>query len=429
MKAWRILLLAAWVAGGCAADSPGLLAGAASREITPHEPVPMWGYGARRDALSQGVLDPLFADAVVLQAGGRKLAIVGIDAGRSPSERSMERIRARLRTAGIEWCLIAASHTHHGPVLELSEEPGKGQGRFDAALRYYRQLEESIVQAVLEANARLEPAGLAAATAPVEGFNRNRHTKLEPKPVDRDLGVLRLAASDGKTIALLVNFAAHPTLVPASRLEFSGDWVGAMKRALGAATGAHVVFLQGASGDLSAAPAPGQDYRGFGEALARQALALVKKLTPETPAAPSIQVHEERFRFRSRTDFSNPLVRALYSKAFFPELVANYADEYLEGIEPRLTVVLLNGEVGLVGISGEVFCAHAIRLKQRARLKALLFAGCANGYHQYFPTIEAVAEGGYGADAAVSPVEIGAGERLMDAALVWLYRMAGRIRD
>lgn len=424
-----LLLLVAWASLSLYALPAEFLAGAARREITPREPLPMWGYGARHDAVSQGVLDPLFADALVLQAGGQKLAIVGLDLGRSPSERSLERIRARLRSAGIEFSFIAGSHTHHGPVLELSDEPGKGQGRFDAAIRYYRQLEEAIVQAVLEANARLEPASLAAAVVPIEGFNRNRHSKLEPKPVDRDLGVLRLVGASSKPIATVVNFAAHPTLLPASRLEFSADWVGAMKQAIERATGGRVVFLQGASGDLSAAPAPGQNYRDFGEALARQVLAVAEKLTPQTPTSPSLQAREERFRFRSRTDFNSPLVRALYSQAFFAELVANYLDEYRDGIQPRLTVALVNGEIGLVGVSGEVFCAHAIRLKQRARLKALFFAGCTNGYHQYFPTIEAVAEGGYGADATVSPVEIGAGERLMDTALIWLYRMSGRIRE
>ncbi len=389
----------------------------------------MWGYGARHDALSQGMLDPLFADALVVSGSGRKLAIVGLDLGRTPSERSLERINHRLRAAGIEFSFIAASHTHHGPVLELSNEPGKGQGRFDAALRYYQQLEDAIVEAVLEAAGKLEPAALEAAVVPVEGFNRNRHSKLEPKPVDGDLGILRVVGAAGKPIAVIVNFAAHPTLLPASRLQFSADWVGAMKQALRERTGAHVLFLQGASGDLSAAPAGGQDYRAFGESLAQRTLAVMDTLEPVSRSAASLEVREERFRFRSRVDFANPLLRALYAKAFFPELIANYLDEYKDGIQPRLTVVLLNGEIGFVGVSGEVFCAHAIRLKQRARLRALFFAGCTNGYHQYFPTIEAVAEGGYGADPAVSPVEIGAGERLMDAALVWLYRMAGRIRD
>ena len=133
--------------------------------------------------------------------------------------------------------------------------------------------------------------------------------------------------------------------------------------------------------------------------------------------------------FASRTDFANPIVKAAYQKAFFPELIPNYIDEYAAGIRPRLTVALLNGNVTLVGISGEFFSNHAIRLKQRARVKQLFFFGYANGYHQYFPTIEAIAEGGYGADPAVSPVAVGAGEGIMDMALIRIYQMLGRIKQ
>ena len=61
-------------------------------------------------------------------------------------------------------------------------------------------------------------------------------------------------------------------------------------------------------------------------------------------------------------------------------------------------------------------------------MPTLFFFGLCNGYHQYFPTIEAVSEGGYGADTTVSPVEIGAGEAMMNQALVWLYQMRGKIR-
>src|SRR5215471_3378829 len=127
-------------------------AGAARRDITPHEPLPMWGYGARHDALSVGTLDPLYAVALVIQAGDKKIAIVGLDLGRAPAERSLQNIRKRIKAeAGIEYSMIAGSHTHHGPVLELSNEDGKGKGRFDAALRYYVQMEDGIVAAILEA--------------------------------------------------------------------------------------------------------------------------------------------------------------------------------------------------------------------------------------------------------------------------------------
>jgi hypothetical protein len=62
-------------------------------------------------------------------------------------------------------------------------------------------------------------------------------------------------------------------------------------------------------------------------------------------------------------------------------------------------------------------------------VKQLFFLGYSNGYHQYFPTIEAVAEGGYGADSQVAPVEVGAGEQLMNTALIWLFEMQGKTLD
>ena len=387
----------------------------------------MWGYGDRHDALSVGVLDPLYADALVIEAGGKKIAIVGLDLGRAPAEASLQRIRQRIKEqAGIENSIIAGSHTHHGPVLELTNEEGKGKGRFDAALRYYGQMEDGIVAAIVEANSRLAPARMAVGSVQLEGFNRNRHTKIEPKPSDRELAVMRFDDAAGKPVAILVNFAAHPTMLPSSTLQFSADYVGALKAEVTKQTGAAAIFMQGAAGDQSANGGD-KSYQAFGQALAREAVKLAQSLSPQEVAHPSLDCREERLRFSARTDFANPVVKAMYQKAFFPELVPNYIDEYADGIRPRLTVALLNGDIALVGVSGEFFSNHAIRLKQRARVKQLFFFGYANGYHQYFPTIEAVAEGGYGADNAVSPAAVGAGEVVMDTALIRLYQMMGRL--
>jgi hypothetical protein len=389
----------------------------------------MWGYGERHDALSNGVLDPLYAGALVIQAGDKKLAIVGLDLGRSPAEKSLQNIRRRIKDkAGIEFSFIAGSHTHHGPVLELSDEPGKGRGRFDAALRYYKLLEDEIVDAILEADSKLASAKLAAGSVPLNDFNRNRHTRIEPKPSDRDLAVMRLEDESGKPIAALINFAAHPTTIPAATLKFSADFVGALKRTVERQTGAAAIFMQGAAGDQSVNQGNNKGHLEYGNALGREAAKLISGLSARTVLDPSLQVKEERLQFASRTDLGNPLVRAAYERAFFPELIPNYIDEYSNGIRPRLTVALLNREIALVGVSGEFFSNHSIRLKERARLKQLFFFGYCNGYHQYFPTIEAVAEGGYGADNRVSPVAVGAGEDMMDTALVWLYQMLGKIK-
>ncbi|MGA2742375.1 MAG: neutral/alkaline non-lysosomal ceramidase N-terminal domain-containing protein [Bryobacteraceae bacterium] len=407
----------------------GLQVGAGRRDVTPREPVPMWGYGDRHDALSAGILDPLYADALVIQAGGAKIAIVGLDLGRAPAEASLQRIRARIKDqAGIENSIIAGSHTHHGPVLELTDQEGKGKGRFDAALRYYGQMEDGIVAAIVEANSRLAPARIAVGSVQLEGFNRNRQSKIEPKPSDRELAVMRFDDAAGKPVAILVNFAAHPTMLPAEMLKFSADYVGTLKADVTRETGAAAIFMQGAAGDQSV-NAQGKDYQAFGQALAREAVKLANSLNPAEAAHASLDCREERLRFGARTDFANPMVKAAYQKAFFPELIPNYIDEYADGIRPRLTVALLNGEIALVGVSGEFFSNHAIRLKERARVRQLFFFGYANGYHQYFPTIEAVAEGGYGADNAVSPAAVGAGEVVMDTALIRVYQMLGRIKN
>jgi hypothetical protein len=416
------------------ADRPaaGFRAGFARRDVTPAEPVPMWGYGARHAALSQGTLDPLYAEALVVAAGDRKLAIVGLDLGRSPAEPTLANVRARIRAgAGIGHSFIAGSHTHHGPVLELTDRPGRGRGRFDAALRYSAQLKDGIVAAVLEADRNLAAATVATGSAQLEGFNRNRHSKRKDPPVDRELSLMRFdrAGGGGGTIAVLVNFAAHPTSVDAAGLRFSADFVGAMKRTAAAELGGcGVVFMQGAAGDLST-DRRGRDHAAYGEALGCEVVRLAAGLAPAAPARPSLEVREERLTFASRVDFASPAVALAYGVAFFPELVANFLDEYADGIRPRLTVALLNGDTALVGASGEFFAAHALRLRERARggARRVFFFGYCNGYHQYFPTIEAAAEGGYGADATVAPAEVGAGERVMDRALIRIFELAGRI--
>jgi hypothetical protein len=200
-----------------------------------------------------------------------------------------------------------------------------------------------------------------------------------------------------------------------------------MKATIEQELGGTAIFMQGASGDLSTDRGMHGDHVAFGHALGREVVRLATSLQPESVERPSLEVREEQFRYESRTDLNNPVVRTAYSFAFFPELIANFVDEYADGIRPRLTVALLNGDVALVGASGEFFCEHANRLRQRARVERLFFFGYCNGYHQYFPTIEAAAEGGYGADNKVAPVAVGAGEELMNAALMWLFQFQGKL--
>ncbi|MCI0463921.1 MAG: neutral/alkaline non-lysosomal ceramidase N-terminal domain-containing protein [Gemmataceae bacterium] len=397
-----------------------LQAGAAKIEITPPLGFPMWGYGVRHDAPSVGVLDPLQARALVLAAGSERLALVSLDLGRAPTRQSTAAIRARVKaTAGIEHLFLVATHTHHGPVLEVETWPNSKEA-------YVRQLEQKIGDVIVAAAQALRPARLGIASRQV-ARNRNRHSKRPDQPVDRELLVLRLEGHDAKPIALAVNFAAHPTMHEAKLHQFSADYPGALADLVEKETGVPCLFLQGAAGDLST---DSRDEGGpvkFGQALGREVLALARSLSCTSPEKPTLQVREDDFRFGRRFDLGNPLVKAFFVRAFFREIVDFYEHEYREGVRPHLTTALLDGRIGFVGVSGEFFCGHALSLKRRARLEHLFFLGYCNDYQQYFPTIEAAAEGGYGADPTVSPAEVGAGERMMDQALIQLYKMRGRL--
>lgn len=426
-----VLILATFITANCQVVMAQrvLKAGAAQVDVTPREPVPLWGYGDRHAKLSEGTLDPLMATAVVIEAGKNKVAIVGLDIGRSPVEDSLQRIREQIKSkADIDVSFIAGSHTHHGPVVELADKPGRGRGRFDAAVRYAKQLEEGIIEAIVTADANRVDAQIATGTVTLENFNRNRHSSISPAPCDTLLSVMRLTRNeDGASIATVVNFTAHPTSLPSDSCQFSSDFVGPMRQLIEKELGGQAIFMQGAAGDISTNRGPFGDHVAYGQALGRAVVKLAGDMKPESVANPSLKFREERFVFESRTDFKNPVVQGVYSVAFFPELVANFVDEYSDGIRPRLTVAMLNKEIALVGVSGEFFCNHAIRLRDRARVQRVFFFGYCNGYHQYFPTIEGAAEGKYGADEQVAPAQVGAGETMMNAALTWIYQLQGKL--
>lgn len=424
---WLIL----WFASASLAQA-AFRAGFSKIDITPSRPTPMWGYGARHAALSTGTLDPLFAKAVVIESGGEKLAIVGLDLGRSPRADQMARIRQAIQAqSGISHLMISGSHSHHGPVIELLDEEGKGKGVFDDAVAYAQELESKLIQVINEAALSSQDARIGWLSASID-MNRNRHSKLEPKPRDTELGVIRLDDLNGKPIAVITNFAAHPTMIPADDLRFSADWPGQMMNTVESSLNTNCVFMQGAAGDLSTRTT--EETRGhqrFGAAMGKEVVRVTEEIRTEIPEKQSILSQTDTFEFPTRLPFSNPLMTAMFGTAFFPELAQASLSEDLRSnlIHPQLTTVLLNGELALVGGSGEFFSSHSVRLKERARGVKTFFFGYCNGHHMYFPTIEGAAEGGYGADSTVSWVSVGAGEEMMDQALRNIYTMLGKFTE
>lgn len=164
----------------------------------------------------------------------------------------------------------------------------------------------------------------------------------------------------------------------------------------------------------------------FGKRMAEEVITLVKNTETAVPEKPGVASYFKDYEFPSRVNFNNPVIVKMFGQAFFPEL-ANASMGSVENnmIRTRLSVLVLNNELAFVGGSGEFFSDHANRIKARSHATKTFFVGYCNGHNMYFPTIEGAAQGGYGADAQVSWVSLGAGEIMMNDALVKIYEILG----
>ena len=125
--AMRSLWIAPVVLGmfGSPVVAAGLEAGAAVADITPPTGFPMWGYAARHDKPSTGVLDPLKSRALLsLKVGDAKIALVSLDLGRAPTSRVHE---ADSRCARIGQVLPRSSWSHRTPIMGRSSNSTPGR--------------------------------------------------------------------------------------------------------------------------------------------------------------------------------------------------------------------------------------------------------------------------------------------------------------
>src|SRR5205823_185024 len=86
---------------------------------------------------------------------------------------------------------------------------------------------ERLVRVIREAERQLAPVSVGTSSISIEGWNRNRRGG----PVtDKELTVTRIDLAQGKPLAALVNFTAHPTFMSGEDMLFSGDWPGHLQR-------------------------------------------------------------------------------------------------------------------------------------------------------------------------------------------------------
>ncbi len=423
-----------------------LRAGVAKVDITPPTGVRMWGYGSRKGA-STGTLDPLYARVLVLEAGETRLALVALDLGRTFGPASLVRLRDSARkSSGISY-VVAATHTHSGPVIQDEYPPGGVPAWETAAL-------EKIAKAIEEARQHLVEArlgtGRGVATighnrlrvnpeGTVTWFERNP-TMIPTAPVDPTVSVLRVDTAEGKPLAILVNYACHPVVFGSDNLQYSADFPGAMcqtveKAFTGAGGGEPLCFfVQGAPGDINPFHAVTRieqdavkmrDWTGdrLGQEAARVAGAIRTEAAPEA----SLDFAEDLLAFHLRWDpekFRQGLIQA-----FGPRVFEEFGSRIDRELQLPVTTLLLNKRIALMGMPGEPFVDFQIDWRNRCPVRDAFFLGYTNGYYGYFPTIRAATLGGYGAGSATTWVEVGAGERMVNRALIRVYEMLGRLTD
>lgn len=447
-----VLVLAVLCLGASTAHAATQFKAAVAKvDITPPAGLPMYGFFDRlqQNRVATGTLDPLYARVLVLEAGDTRFALVTLDLGRTFSEPLLDQLRQQIRSAaGISFLMVTASHTHSGPNL-LDEYPGGGPPAWE------RSAIQTIASAVAQASRHLVPAKVGTGAGEVEiGYNRRLVRpdgtvtmlwtdpgKQPTLPVDPTVLVMRIDDLQGKPLAIVVNYACHPVVLGSDNLQYSADFVGVMAHTVEAAFGGAPIclFVQGADGDINPyyATTPLKDgavaKRDWtGEQLGAEAARVANNIRPSAPTHAAIDFSDDVLRFQLRWR-PHALREGLLAK-YGPIIFEDHAD--LIGHDPppdhldlHVTTLLLNHEIALVGMPGEPFVDFQVDWRARCPVEAAFFAGYANGYFDYLPTIAAAAEGGYGAGDSNTYVEVGAGERMLRHALVRVYEILGKLSD
>ncbi len=234
------------------------LTGAAQIDITPDWPVDLCGFVAREQP-STGIHDRLYARALYLEGGGKRLLWLHADLLGFPGFYA-DYIKSLLHECdGLEEheVMISATHTHSGPatlpLFECGEIDPKYLSLDDCLLT--RQL-----LAVSEAAMRdTEPTrawhceGKSDLCIDRRGFSTAH--------VDPIVGVVGFRREDGSYKAVIANYAVHLVAMGGANRMISADMFGAASRAIqGALPGVPVVlFTAGACGNLNP-PEVGDDF-------------------------------------------------------------------------------------------------------------------------------------------------------------------------
>ncbi|MDQ3328921.1 MAG: neutral/alkaline non-lysosomal ceramidase N-terminal domain-containing protein [Chloroflexota bacterium] len=384
-----------------------LRSGVGRVSLTPAIGASLVGFKGRASGCTS-IQDDLYATALVLDSGGEQMAILSCDLLAVHPD-IVAHVRDLVRTStGIpaDRVAICCSHTHSGPPGHATA----GSHRIDQAYAAY--LPYLLAGAVRLAHANLTPSpiGHGATTATI-GINRREvigagETILGNNPdgpVDAEVGVLRVDDQDGVPLATLINYACHPVILGPGSTVVSADFVGRTREIVEAETGAPMLFLQGACGDINPMSGVTDDYAhciSLGTVLGTAVMKAHSAIATERGTV-KLAAH--------KSEVELPLRPLSHSEAASPagaEMQEVRDREFPWGVPtgevgPRMEIqVLALADLGLVMVAAEPFAQTGMVVKSASPWARTFFVGYANGCIGYVPTADAYPNGGYEVNVA-----------------------------
>ncbi len=222
------------------------LAGAATRTINP-EKDSLYLAGGKANRLFIDVHDNLYVKAVVLSNSNNNLTILTFDCIGLLYPQLQEiraKIKMELPTINAEHIVMSSTHTHAGP--DVVGIWGKDLAHSGVNDKHMQLIVNRAVEAIKEATEARKPVSISYGTGSFgEDWVKNIS---EPSELDRSVSIIKFSDPNGKNIAMLTNFACHPTIMDDASTAASSDYVWGYYKYLDSAQGGVNMLLQGAIG-------------------------------------------------------------------------------------------------------------------------------------------------------------------------------------
>ena len=447
--------------------------GAAVVDVTPLE-LPVLVNGGMRSRSADKIKTRVNARAIVLDDGRERLGIVVVDSCMMPRPLLDEakRLAAQQTKIRPDRMLISASHSHTAPS-------SMGALGTDADPNYVPFLREKLVEALVAAEANLEPARVGWAVTNAAEFTALRRWIRRPDriaedpfgnptvranmhagrnwddvtgesgPEDPDLSLISFQARDGRPIAVLAYFSMHFFGDQALSADYFGLFCEGLKARVAAdRDDGHPPFVgimsHGCSGDIwrrdytKPIPAKGEDHtiESYAEALLERAMGAYETIVYNEDVDLAMSEARLNLKYRvpdqQRLEWARRIVDAMGDR--LPENTTEvYAREQIILHERQSTEIVVQalriGDIGIATTPNETYALTGLKLKLQSPLSKTMVIELANGGDGYIPPPEQLVLGGYNTWPARSAgLEVEAEPKITETALLLLEEAAGRPR-